>query len=385
MQEYYVSISCNLSTTEFVSVGEERRTGMAPRRFSWIKLSISLVIILAAGVVVFLVARMPAPVKDVPPEEVTSVNVETITVKPVATMPDLLLLPGAIEPRLVVDVPVEERGRIEEVLVEEGEPVQEGQVLFRLDDTLQKAQFDQTKAQAEYDERMFGRSSELLEKGVVRKSEVDELRARMAVSRSNLQVARTNLERTVVKAPLTGVLNSRVRERGEYVSPGDTVAQIVDIAQVKVGIQIPEKDVRYIRMGQPVSIEVDALGGRQLTGKVTYISELADVSTRTTPIELTLDNSDGLLHAGMIIRARISRQVLRDVVMIPLSSVIPLEEGKVVYVVEDGRARKREIELGMIRGSEVQVLDGLHRGDQLIVKGHRQVGPGQQVTIRNAG
>ena len=62
------------------------------------------------------------------------------------------------------------------------------------------------------------------------------------------------MERTVIKAPLTGVLNSRDRERGEYVSPGDTVAQIVDIAQVKVGIQIPEKDVRFIRMGQPVTI-----------------------------------------------------------------------------------------------------------------------------------
>ncbi len=358
---------------------------MTPRRFSWIKLCISLAIILAAGIVVFLVARMPTPVRDVPPEEEISVNVETITVEPVRTMPDLLLLPGAIEPRLVIDVPVEERGRIEEALVEEGEPVREGQILFRLDDTMQRAQFDQAKAQAEYDEQMFGRSSELLEKGVVRKSEVDELKARMVVSRANLQVARTNMERTVIKAPLTGVLNSRDRERGEYVSPGDTVAQIVDIAQVKVGIQIPEKDVRFIRMGQPVTIEVDALGGRQFTGKVTYISELADASTRTTPIELTLDNSSGMLHAGMIIRARISRQVLRDVVMIPLASVIPLEDGKVVYVVEDGLAQKREVELGMIRGTEVQVLSGLHRGDQLIVKGHRQVGPGQQVAIRNAG
>ena len=159
---------------------------MTPRRFSWIKLCISLAIILAAGIVVFLVARMPTPVKDVPPEEEISVNVETITVEPVRTMPDLLLLPGAIEPRLVIDVPVEERGRIEEALVEEGEPVREGQILFRLDDTLQRAQFDQAKAQAEYDEQMFGRSSELLEKGVVRKSEVDELKARMVVSRANL-------------------------------------------------------------------------------------------------------------------------------------------------------------------------------------------------------
>lgn len=358
---------------------------MTPRRFSWFRLFISLAIILVAGVVVYLVARMPAPVKDVMPEEVVSVNVETLTVEPVAAMPDLLLLPGVIEPRLVVDVPVEERGRIEEVLVEEGETVREGQILFRLDDTLQKAQLAQMKAQAEFDERMFDRSKDLLERGVVRKSEVDELEARMLVSGANLEVARTSLARTVIRAPLTGVLNTRVRERGEYVSPGDTVAQMVDVAKVKVGIQIPEKDVRYVRMGQPVTVEVDALGGRRFVGKVTYISELADASTRTTPIEIMLDNDDGVLHAGMIIRSRISRQVLHDVVMIPLSSVIPLEDGKVVYVVEDGHAQRRDIELGMIRGTEVQVLQGLTSGEQLIVKGHRQVGPGQQVTVRNAG
>ena len=307
-------------------------------------------------------------------------------------MPDLLLLPGVIEPRLVVDVPVEERGRIEAVLVDEGEPVQEGQLLFRLDNTVQKAQFEQAKAQAEFDERMLGRSTELLEKGVMRKSEVDELEARVAVSRANLQVARTNLERTVIKAPLTGVLNSRVRDRGEYVSSGDTVAQIVDVSRVKAEIQIPEKDIRFIRLGQSVTIEVGSLDSRTFTGKVTYISELADASTRTTPIEITLDNSPltllrsaGTLHAGMIIRSRIFRRTLHDVVMIPLASVIPLEDGKVVYVVEDGRARRRDIELGMIRGTEVQVLEGLGRGDRLIVKGHRQVGPGQLVSIRNAG
>ena len=358
---------------------------MAPRRFSWFRLAVSLAIILAAGVVALLVARMPTPVKDVPPEEELTVNVETLEIRPVESMPDLLLLPGVIEPRLVVDVPVEERGRIEAVLVDEGEPVQEGQLLFRLDNTVQKAQFEQAKAQAEFDERMLGRSTELLEKGVMRKSEVDELEARVAVSRANLQVARTNLERTVIKAPLTGVLNSRVRDRGEYVSSGDTVAQIVDVSRVKAEIQIPEKDIRFIRLGQSVTIEVDSLDSRTFTGKVTYISELADASTRTTPIEITLDNSAGTLHAGMIIRSRIFRRTLHDVVMIPLASVIPLEDGKVVYVVEDGRARRRDIELGMIRGTEVQVVEGLGRGDRLIVKGHRQVGPGQLVSIRNAG
>jgi membrane fusion protein (multidrug efflux system) len=358
---------------------------MAANRSRLFKLFVSLFVVSAAGAVVFLIARMPAPPKDVPQEEFVVANVEVMEVRPVKTMSDLLVLPGVVEPWQIVDVPVEQRGQIEEVLVDEGQSVTEGDLLLKLDETLLRALFDQAKAQADFDERMAARSSELLERGVVRKSEVDELQARWIVSRANLRVAETNLDRTSVRAPMSGVVNELVKERGEFVSPGDTVAQIVAVDRVKVAIQIPEKDIRFIRPGMTIRVAVDSLEGRDFAGKVTYISEIADTVTRTTPIELTLDNAGGALHAGMIVRCRISRRTLSDVVMIPLASVIPLENGRVVYVVEEGKAQRREVTLGMIRGTEVQILQGLDANDLLIVTGQRLVGPGQQVNIQNAG
>lgn len=358
---------------------------MATGRSRLIKVLVSLALISAAGVVVVLVARMPAPEREDPQEEIVIANVEVMEVLPIREMPDLLVLPGVVEPWQVVDVPVEQRGQIEEVLVAEGQTVDEGDLLLKLDNTLLQALFDQAKAQADFDERMAQRSAELLERGVMRKSEVDELDARRIVSSANLRVAETNLARASVKAPLAGVVNELVKDRGEFVSAGDTIAQIVDVNRVKVEIQIPERDIRFIRPGMTIRVAVDSLEGREFTGKVNYISEVADGITRTTPIELVLDNSAGLLHAGMIVRSRISRRTLSDVVMIPLSAVIPLENGRVVYVVEDGKAQRREVTLGMIRGTEVQVLDGLSASDLLIVTGQRQVGPGQQVNIQNAG
>ncbi len=358
---------------------------MAANRSRFFKLFVSLFVVSVAGVVVFLIARMPTPEKDLPPEEVVVADVEVMEVRPVSEMSDLLVLPGVVEPWQIVDVPVEQQGQIEEVLVEEGQAVTEGDLILKLDGTLLRALFDQAEAQADFDERMAERSSELLEKGVVRKSEVDELDARRIVSRANLRVAETNLDRTTVRAPVSGVVNELVKDRGEFVSSGDTVAQIVVVDRVKVEIQIPEKDIRFIRPRMTVRLEVDSLGGRNFAGKVTYISEIADPVTRTTPIELTLDNASGVLHAGMIVRSRISRRTLSDVVMIPLSAVIPLENGRVVYVVEEGKAQRREVTLGMIRGTEVQVLQGLNASDLLIVTGQRLVGPGQQVNIQNAG
>ncbi len=346
---------------------------------------ISIFIVSLAGVVVFLVARIPTPVQETPLEEPVVVNVEVWAVDPVRQMPDLLELPAATEPGLVVNVPVEQKGRIEEILVEEGQPVREGDVILRLDATLLDAEYERARVQSEFDERSYRRSLDLLERGVLNRNEVEALEARAIVSRADFVLARTNLERATVLSPVTGVLNDLFRERGEYVSAGDTVAQIVVVDRLKVAVKIPERDIRFLRLGMPIEVTVDALEGVRVPGRVTYISELADEATRTTRVDVTVDNTSRRLRAGMIVRVRISRQVLRDVVMIPLDSVIPLEDGRIVYVVSDGRAERREIALGMIRGSRVQVLDGLSAGELLIVKGQRQVGPGQSVRIIQQG
>lgn len=343
------------------------------------KILISLVLVCLAGAVMILVARMPAPTDDVRQREPVPLNVEVVRIDSITKMPDVLELPGALEPSRIVELPVEQRGTILERLVEEGDRVSEGQLLMRLDDELLQAELERARAQADFDEKMYNRSTELLERGVMNKSEVDELEARRVVSRAALRVATTNLDHTLIRAPADGILNQWLREEGEYVAPGDTVAEIVDIAQVKLVLQIPERDIQFLRVGQTIQVAVDALEGRLFSGKVTYISKIADEATRTTRVEVTLDNSQEILRAGMITRARIVRRNLRDVIMIPLQAVIPLEEGRVVYVAEEGKAHQRQVELGIIRGTRVQVLNGLSPGDLLIVKGHRQVGPGQLV------
>lgn len=347
------------------------------------KALISALILVAAAAVMVTVARMPGRTEDLPLRQVAPVNVEVLRVEAIAQMPDILELPATLEPNRVVQVPVELAGKIEEVFVEEGQEVSEGQVILRLDTALLEAEFKRAKAQAEFDERTRERSMELLEKGVLNRSQVEEVEARATISAVALDVAQTRLDRATVKAPLSGVLNVRSHEVGEYVSAGDTVAEIVEVAKIKVVVQIPERDVRYLSLGDSIGLSVDSLPGVNLSGRVTYVSEVADTSTRTTRIEVMVDNSSRRLHTGMIVRAKISRRNLTNVVMIPLSAVIPLEEGRVVYIASEGRAERREVELGIIRGSEVQVLSGLDLGDLLIIKGHRQVGPNQLIRVVN--
>jgi len=350
-----------------------------PRR--WVKALVSVLIVAAAVAVMVAVARMPVEVKDVPPRAEVPLPVEVWRIETVPSMPDILELPGALEPNKVIEVPVEQRGRIQDVLVKEGDRVETGQILLHLDAVLLQAELEKAEAQAKYDQRAYDRVVELLEKGVVNRNQVEELEARKIVSAANLELARTNLERTTVKSPVRGVVDQLVRDLGEYVSSGDTFARVVDVETLKVVLQVPERDLRYVNEGKRIEVSVDALDGTTVAGNVSYISRVADEATRTTRVELALDNRSGRLYSGMIVRARIPRRVIQDAVMIPLASVIPGEKTRVVYIAQDGIAVRREVELGIIRGSQVQVLGGISAGEMLIVKGHRQVGPGQLVTV----
>jgi membrane fusion protein (multidrug efflux system) len=358
---------------------------MAFDRSVWLRVRkalISILIVGAAGLVVVSVARIPDDTEELSPAEVPSLNVEVWEVQALPSMPDLLELPGTLEPNRVVHVPVEQRGRITEIVCEEGQSVKKGDLILRLDTALLQAEFDRAKAQAEFDVRTLERSRELLERGVLNKSSVEEAEAKSIVSGAVLDVARTNLERAEVVAPMTGVLNELPMEVGEYVSPGDTVAQVVDVSRLKAVVQIPERDILYLRQGARIQVAVTP--EHATVGQVSYISEVADEETRTTRVEITVDNSRRTLRSGMIVRARIQRRLLSNAVMAPLAAVIPLEEGRVVYVVNGGVAERREVELGLIRGSQVHIVDGLTAGDLLIVSGHRQVAPGQKVNIVNS-
>jgi len=356
-------------------------------------------LIAAAALAVVLVALMPAADGPTPPTTVPPVNVVTRRLLPVPELPDTLELTAVVEPELVVRVAAEVPGRISRraervgaltwhgreypagAPLEEGEPVSAGEPIVYLNRDLLQARYDRALAQFEYDEREFRRIQELFERGSTSKKELDDARTRRDVSKAALDEVARELERTTVQAPISGILNRYPMQVGEYAGPGDVVAEIVVLDRVKVVIDVPERDVHCLHLGDEVTIVAAAPQEHQLVGRITYISALADPGTRTTRIEVLVDNHDHRLRSGQIVRARLTRRVLRDALMIPLAAVIPLENGYSVYVVRDGQAEMRQVELGVLKGRDVQVLSGLAPGDELIVAGHRYVGPGQTVNI----
>jgi len=344
-----------------------------------------IVLVVAAGVV--LVALVPSNPGGLPPPKPEPVKVEVMEVRAVPEMADTILLPGAIEPNRIVDVAAEVHGRIERLDCREGRTCRAGEALIRFNTDLLQAEYDQARSAAEFDRRELERLTQLDQRGMATPAELDRARAKAAASKAALDAAEARLDRAVIHAPISGVLDRLLVEVGEYVSPGDLVCKIVDVGTVKAVVDVSERDVPFLSVGESTEVLVDVRGRTESrAGKITYISELADQQTRTSRVEVAVVNPPGqagrrLLRSGQLVRVRLTRRVLSNVIMVPLQAVIPLEDGKAVYVVEGDVAQRRELELGFIKGRSVQVLSGLSGGERLIVSGHQFVAPGQQVTV----
>ncbi|HUT01617.1 MAG TPA: efflux RND transporter periplasmic adaptor subunit [Phycisphaerae bacterium] len=345
------------------------------------KVLVGVVLLAAVGFVV-VVAVLPAPANKAPAKAILPVNVQVLTVEPIPRMDDTIVLPGTIEPNTVVQVAAEVAGRIEQLPSPEGRPCQAGDVLVRLNTDLLQAELDRTKARLDFDKRERVRMYDLRDRGVATDNEVDQARTQEAASQAAYDVTRAQLDRATIVAPTSGVLNRLPEERGEYVTAGTVVAEIVDIDTVLAVVDVPERDIRYLKRGQPATIRDESLDGNALTGTVRYLSELAEERSRTTRVEIAVDNRRRVLRSGQIVTVELSRRTLQDVTMVPLDAVIPLEDGYRVYVVESGKAVPRTVTLGFFKGRRVRVLSGLKPGERLITVGQYYVGPGQAVTVR---
>jgi membrane fusion protein (multidrug efflux system) len=341
-----------------------------------------IVIIIVSLVILAVIVIIPKRNRNVPPAEVPPVNVTVMTVTEESELIDTFALPAVVEPNRIVSVSAEVGGRIENIPLKKGNLVHAGDLLIRLNEDLLLPEFEGAEAQFKRDKIEYERVANLVKENVSPPRDLDNATTQLAISKARLAEVRARLERTRVLAPSAGLLNNLLVEEGEYVQVGTPLAELVDTHTVKVVVEVPERDIIYFDIGQKAEVFTDVKGReKSFTGIITFISKLADQQTRSTRMEITLENKEGLLYSGQIVRARLTRQILRDVIFIPLLAVIPMEESKAVYVVNSSQAQRREVELGIIKGDRIQVKQGLAPGDQLIIAGHRFVAPGQNVNV----
>ena len=349
----------------------------------WLRRNIpKAVIILVAIAVLTVISKLPQRERGAPPTEVPPVNVTVMSVISQPQFADTFNLPAVIEPNRIVIVSAEVEGRIDRIPLKEGDSVKSGDLLIRINADLIRPLFEIAQEQVKRDQIEFERMDNLVKDNATPQRDLDDARTKLVISKANLNEVSARLERTSIYSPTAGQLNDIIVEEGEYVQVGTPVAEVVDNDTVKVVVDMPERDISFFSVGQKAEVSVNVKGRDiSMTGKITFISELADLQTRSTRVEISLDNKKRLLRSGQIVLVRLTRQIIKDAIMIPLLAVIPMEDSKTVYVVNSEEAHRRQVEIGVIKGDHVLVKSGLKPGDRLIIAGHRFVAPGQKVKV----
>ncbi|MBU1247655.1 MAG: efflux RND transporter periplasmic adaptor subunit [Proteobacteria bacterium] len=309
-------------------------------------------------------------------------RVKTWTVVPMQ-LTDVLTLPGATEALHDVTVSAERSGRVEWIGPEEGAAVTENEAFARID--LDSAQADLSKARSAYDlaKKQAERRTELLDLKVLSKEEMDMANTELQSARSQLSQASKAMSQGDVISPVAGVINELFIDPGEWVNMGQPVAEIVDISSIRINVNAPEMDVRYLTQGQMVRVLVDAYPEATWDGVVDFVAFKADETTKTFRVQVVVDNQDLRIRPGMLARVSMARRVIENAVTAPLNALIDKGGERLVFVADGNKARAHTVKLGAISGSQIQILEGLAPGDELIVSGQNEVEEG--VTIEVVG
>lgn len=301
---------------------------------------------------------------------------------------DYIRVTGQVQAFTDVTLSAEESGRVSAYPVEKGRRVRRGQVVARLDDAVLRAQVAEARASARLAQEQDERQRRLWEEEKIG-SEITYLQAKYQaeMQAARLATLEARLERMAIRSPIDGVFDEKFLEVGEMAMPGAQVARVVEIDKLKVSAGIPERFAPYVRPGGQAQVTFDILADRTFAGSVGFVGSTVDERNRTFPIEIVLDNPEGLVKPRMVANVQVVRTTLPDAIAIPQEVVLRREEGYHVYLVveEEGKlvARARPVTLGPAYGNRVVIEEGLEVGDRLVMAGAKLVDDGRRIRIVN--
>lgn len=322
-----------------------------------------------------------------------------------------LTLSGEVEPAQGVAVGSKISGRVASVPVDVGTQVNAGDVLFRLDDSEVSAQVAQSEATVEVARanlEVAGKNKEnaaaqleryrqLYEQGAISADAYDTYKlkyeqaasrapeAALGQSQSTLAYQRIQLENTVVRSPIDGVVAQRNVEPGEMVSPTTQALRVVDLSAVKVKVNVGEKEVSKIREGLEVDVRVPSVRREPFRGVVSSVSPSADPKAKTYPVEVRLDNREGLIKEGMFAEVTFVVESLPDALAAPVEALVPKGDRQVVFVLKGDQVEEIAVDPDISDGKYQAVPQGLAEGDKVVVKGQQGLTDGTKVAVPGAG
>lgn len=307
--------------------------------------------------------------------------VDAIVIKP-AKLDNKLNVTGSVLPNESLELKSEVSGKIISIAFKEGKQVKKGDLLIRTNDDEIAAQLEKQKYNRKLNEDNEFRQRKLLEKDAISQEEYDNALNLLNTTGADIQLLETQLAKTKVRAPFDGVIGLRFVSEGAYISPSTVIATLYNISPAKIDFAIPGRYSTQVSPGKKIRFTIES-DMKIYEGEVYAIEPRIDPDTRTLKIRALADNKGGNLLPGQFVKVELILQSTNNAILVPTQAVIPEQNGKKVFVLENGKAAEVRIETGIRTEDSLEVLSGLNVGDTLLTTGILQLRSGIGIKISN--
>ena len=293
-----------------------------------------------------------------------------------------LVFDSVLETESSVEIFAESSGVILEVLAEEGDRVSKGQVLARLESDTQQVDADEAKARYEHEKLNFERRIDLFERQLINQQDFETAKFTLEQMRLRFERASIQLENTIVRATVDGVITERIAQVGRRVTANRQLFTMMNLDELHANVNVSGQHLLSVKQGLKAVIDSDLIEGVQYEAFVKLVSPVVDPGSGTFKAKVAVLKDNGMpIYPGMFVNVRIIVDNRKDSILIPKDAVVHEGDLKYIYTVKGGKARKQLLQEGYSNVEFVQATSGVSQGDAVIVMGHNALKDGANVKI----
>lgn len=286
--------------------------------------------------------------------------------------------PGNLEEGQSLDMAFKYGGVLETLNVKEGSKVQKGQELARVSSPSMESTLRASEATLQQAQDAYDRLKIVHDKGSLPEIKWQEMVANLEKAKAGVDLANAMLMENVLTAPFSGIVTTVNAELGENIAPLKPVIRLISTQGLTVKITVPENEIHRLSIGEAADIVIPALDNRHYQGKIIEKSMTASLVTHSYPVKVLIDKPDQELYPGMIAKVVFEGDMDNSIV-VPANAVLLNQEGRFVWIEEEGRATRRKVTVMGYAGNGVVIGEGLQQGDRVIIEGYQKVSEGMKV------
>jgi RND family efflux transporter MFP subunit len=271
------------------------------------------------------------------------------------------------------------QGPVVALHVEEGDWVNRGQVLARLDDAEASVARERAEVALAVAQRQAGRGANLLERDLISQKEKDDFDLAVRTAQVELEQRKFEFSQTRLTAPFSGRVAERLINLGEMVSIGRECFRVVDFHPLRARLYFPERELARVKVGQQATIKVDTHPGHDFQSAVALVNPVIDETNGTFKVTLEIPNSTGALRPGTFARVQVKTGEFSDAVLMPKRGVLTEDGEDYVFVAHSDTVARVPVTVGAVEGDTAQILKGLAAGDSVVTIGQGGLKPGAKI------